>query len=67
MKVPYVVSDVSFDDWIVRDHRGCELGRYLTGEAGDLATTAVVKMRAGEIIVHLPLEAQVSRTSVKQR
>jgi hypothetical protein len=50
----HVVPDDSFDDWIVRDDRGRELGHYATRETAELVAKAAARKHGGEVVVHLP-------------
>jgi uncharacterized protein DUF2188 len=61
--VLHIVPDHSFDDWIVLDDGGRELGHYPTREAAELVAQALARKLEGEIIVHLP-DGRTSRTSV---
>ncbi len=59
----HIVPDDSFDDWIVRDDSGYELGHYPTREATELVAQALARKLEGEIVVHLP-DGRTDRTSV---
>ncbi len=48
----HIAPDDNFDDWVVHDGDGRELGHYPTREAAELATQAVVRKRGGELVVH---------------
>jgi hypothetical protein len=50
----HVVPDDSFDDWVVREDVGHELGHYATREAAELAAEAIAQERESELVVHLP-------------
>jgi hypothetical protein len=50
----HVIPDDAFDDWIVRDNDGRELGHYATREAAELVGEAVARKRGGTLMVHLP-------------
>ena|ERR1700730_13523442 len=61
----HIVPDDSFDDWVVRDASGHELGHYPTREAAQLSAEAVARKRGGELIVHLP-DGRTSHMSFKK-
>ena len=50
----HVEPDGNFDDWIVRDVDGRELGHYPTREAAELVAQALARERRSELIIHLP-------------
>ena len=50
----HVVPDDTFDDWIVRDDGGRELGHYPTREAAELAAEAFMRDRGGALVIHFP-------------
>ena len=50
----YIVPDENFDDWVVRDESGHELGHYPTREAAELAARPVARQCGGELIIRLP-------------
>ena len=50
----HVVPDDSFDDWVVRDDKGRELGHYPTREEAEPAAAAIARKCGGELVVHLP-------------
>jgi hypothetical protein len=50
----HVVPDDDFDDWIVREDGGPELGHFLTREAAELAAQNLVRKRGGALVIHLP-------------
>jgi len=60
----HIVPDDSFDDWIVRDDSGRELGHYPTREAAELVAQALARKLEGEIVIHFP-DGRTSRTSRK--
>jgi hypothetical protein len=57
----HIVPDDSFDDWIVRDDSGRELGP--PREAAELVAQALARKLESGIVVHLP-DGRRSRTSV---
>jgi hypothetical protein len=59
----HIAPDECFDDWIVRDDSGRELGHYPAREAAELGAQALARKLEGEIVVHLP-DGRTSRTSV---
>jgi Uncharacterized protein conserved in bacteria (DUF2188) len=58
----HILPDDSFDDWIVRDDSGRELGHCPTREAAELVAHALARKLEGEIVVHLR-DGRTSRTS----
>lgn len=50
----HVIPDDAFEDWIIRDDGGRELGRFSTRDAAELAARAVLRRRGGAILIHLP-------------
>ena len=50
----HVVPDDAFDDWIVREDGGRELGHYPTREIAELVAQAVARKRGGKLVIHLP-------------
>ena len=50
----YIVPDESFDDWVVRDDSGRELGHYPTREAAELVARPIARHRGGELIIRFP-------------
>jgi Uncharacterized protein conserved in bacteria (DUF2188) len=50
----HIRPDHSFDDWIVQDERGRELGHYPTREAAELVARPLAQECNGELVVHLP-------------
>jgi hypothetical protein len=59
----HIVPDECFDDWILRDDSGRELGHYPTREAAELVAQALARRLESEIVVHLP-DGRTSRASV---
>jgi hypothetical protein len=59
----HIIPDDRFDDWIVRDDSGYELGHYPTREAAELVAQALARKLGGDIVVHLP-DGRTNRTSV---
>jgi len=58
----HIVPDDSFDDWIVRDASGRELGHYPTREAAELVAEPIARKRRADLIVHHP-DGRTSRES----
>jgi hypothetical protein len=58
----HVVPDDSFDDWVVREDVGHELGHYATREAAERAAHAMAREREAELVIHLP-DGRTSRQS----
>ena len=50
----YIVPDESFDDWVVRDDSGRELGHYPSRESAELVARPIARHRGGELIIRLP-------------
>ncbi len=50
----YIVPDDAFDDWIVQDEDGREIGHFPTREAAEMATNAIARERGAKIVVRLP-------------
>jgi hypothetical protein len=64
MPVPaiHVIPDDSFDDWVVRDEHGHELGHYPTRESAEPIAEALAQKLRGHLVVYLP-DGRVSRKS----
>ncbi len=58
----HVIPDDSFDDWVVRDERGHELGHYPTRESAELIAEPLAQKLHGHLVVHLP-DGRVSSKS----
>jgi hypothetical protein len=58
----HVIPDDSFDDWVVRDEHGRELGHYPTRESAELLGEALAQKLHGHLVVSLP-DGRVSRKS----
>jgi hypothetical protein len=50
----HVAPDESFDDWVVRDDGGHEIGHFPTRESAELAGAALAQKIHGELVVSLP-------------
>jgi hypothetical protein len=50
----HVVPDDAFEDWIVRDEEGRELGRYATSDTAALAAEAIARQRQGKLVIRRP-------------
>ena len=50
----HVVPDENFEEWIVCDESGRELGHFPTREAAELTAQIVARERRSDIVVHLP-------------
>jgi Uncharacterized protein conserved in bacteria (DUF2188) len=50
----HVMPDDNFDDWIVQDDRGRNLGHYPTKEAAECVAHPLAQKRRGELVIHLP-------------
>jgi hypothetical protein len=62
----HVVPDDNFDDWIVRDDDGHELGHYPTREVAELVAEPVARKRRGDVVIHIP-EGRTSRQEFRTR
>jgi hypothetical protein len=60
----HVAPDDSFDDWVVRDDSGHELGHFPTRESAELVAQAVAPKLDGELVVSLP-DGRTSRKSFR--
>lgn len=49
-----VVPDQNFDDWVVRDDSGRELGHYATRDEAELLAKAIARERQGDVVIVLP-------------
>jgi hypothetical protein len=58
----HVVPDEGFDDWVVRDDSGYELGHCPTRESAELVGQAIARKLRGQFVVYPPAE-QTSRTN----
>ena len=50
----HIVPDDSFDDWIVRDEAGSELGHFPTRDEAEIVGEALARKRGEELVIHLP-------------
>jgi uncharacterized protein DUF2188 len=50
----HVLPDDNFDDWIVREDAGRELGHYPTREEAEAVAEPLVRKRKGMLVIHLP-------------
>jgi hypothetical protein len=50
----HLIPDGGFDDWVVRDDGGREIGHHPTCEAAELAARELVHGRGGAVVIHLP-------------
>lgn len=50
----HIVPDDAFDDWIVREDDGQELGHYPTREAAELVAEAIARKRGGKLVIDIP-------------
>jgi hypothetical protein len=50
----HVHPDDNFDDWIVRQDDGRELGHYPTREAAEAVAEPLARKRKGTLVIHLP-------------
>ena len=49
----HVVPDDNFDDWVVRDDDGHEIGHYPTREDAELAVRPIARELETRLVVHL--------------
>jgi hypothetical protein len=59
----HVVPDEGFDDGVVRDDSGYELGHHPTRGSAELAGQAIAQKLRGQLVVY-PLAEQTSRTNL---
>jgi hypothetical protein len=50
----HIMPDDSFDDWMVRDDMGHDLGHYPTREVAETVAKRLAQERGGELVIHLP-------------
>ena len=50
----HVAPDDSFDDWVIQDDDGRELGHFPTREAAELVAQPLAQEQRGELVTHLP-------------
>lgn len=50
----HVVPDDNFDDWLVRDDQGHELGHYATRDEAELTAEPIARQLETKLIIHLP-------------
>jgi hypothetical protein len=50
----HIVPDDNFEDWVVRDGNGCELGHFSTRDSAELLARPLAQKLRGELVVHLP-------------
>jgi hypothetical protein len=50
----HLIPDDAFDDWVVRDDGGREIGHHPTRKATELAAQEFVRGRGGAVVIHLP-------------
>jgi Uncharacterized protein conserved in bacteria (DUF2188) len=62
----HVSPDDAFDDWIVRDDGGRELGHYPTREAAELVAQDFARKHGGTVVIHLP-DGRSESKSFKKR
>jgi len=58
----HIAPDDSFDDWVVRDENGAELGHYPTREEAEIVGETRARKRGDELFIHLP-DGRTSRKS----
>lgn len=61
----HIRPDDSFDDWIVQDDSGRQLGHYSTREAAELFARPLAQKCGGELVIHLP-DGQTNRQSFEK-
>jgi Uncharacterized protein conserved in bacteria (DUF2188) len=50
----HIVPDDSFDDWVIRDDKGHELGHFATQESAEQAAEALARQREADLVIQLP-------------
>jgi hypothetical protein len=50
----HVVPDENFDDWVVRDDNGNELGHYPTREDAERVAQPIARELETRLVIHLP-------------
>jgi hypothetical protein len=50
----HIAPDDSFDDWVVRDENGAELGHCPTREEAEIVGETRARKRGDELVIHLP-------------
>jgi hypothetical protein len=58
----HVMPDDNFEDWIVQDDRGRNLGHYPTREAAERVAHPLAQKHCSELVIHLP-DGRTSRQS----
>jgi hypothetical protein len=62
----HVRPDDSFDDWIVQDESGRDLGHYPTRESAELVAQRLAQKRSEDLVIHLP-DGRTDRRSFTRR
>jgi hypothetical protein len=63
----YIVSDENFDDWVVRDESGHELGHYPTREAAELVARPIARHHGASSSFGSLTGAQLAKDSPRGR
>lgn len=50
----HIAPDDSFDDWVLRDDTGRELGHFPTREAAERMGQQAARAREADLVIHLP-------------
>jgi hypothetical protein len=61
----HVAPDDSFDDWVIQEDSGRELGHFPTRESAELVAQALAQKRGGELVIHLP-DGRTNRRSFRK-
>ena len=61
----HIAPDDSFDDWVVRDENGAELGHYPTREEAEIVGETLARKRGDELVIHLPDGRTISKSFAK--
>ncbi|MEA2996818.1 MAG: hypothetical protein QOG74_2367 [Alphaproteobacteria bacterium] len=61
----HVAPDDGFDDWVIQEDDGRELGHFPTRESAELVAQMLALKRGGELVIHLP-DGRTNRRSFKK-
>jgi uncharacterized protein DUF2188 len=50
----HIVPDDAFDDWVVREDGGRELGHFPTREAAEVVAREIARKCEGTLVIELP-------------
>lgn len=66
MSIPiHIAPDSGFDDWVVQDDNGRNLGHFPTRESAELAARAFAQKRGDQLVIHLP-DGRTDRQTLKK-